>query len=167
MLPHPVKAFVESVMLTMTISGGTAMFARGLLVVSGLIMLAYGVVCWIDPEFPAEAAGLFIATHDGYGEMTAVFGGFQASFGAILLVSAFLQGYLKPGLWLLFICLGTVAAARASVALSGVESSLQFAANGASLGIGVSTSFTSYTWGALGLEVGLTLLAAIALIRHR
>ena len=140
-------------------------FPQFVLAVSGAIFLGYGVLCWIDPELPAEVAGLFITSHNGYAEMAAVYGGFQASFGAILIASAFLKGYLKPGLWLIVICVGTIAVARGSVAFSGLDSNFQL--GGSSLGIDVSSDFTTYTWGALAFESALAILAAIALFRTR
>ena len=139
------------------------MYPKILLVLAGAVFLAYGVVCWVNPELPAEYAGLFIATHSGYAEIAAMYGGLQSSFGAILIVSAFLKGYLRPGLWLILICIGTLAAARASVALSGLDSSFQVA--NSSLGIDVSSSFTSYTWGALAFEVFLAVWAGLALLK--
>ncbi|MGB0764153.1 MAG: hypothetical protein ACPGPG_03075 [Luminiphilus sp.] len=139
------------------------MYPKILLVLAGAVFLAYGVVCWVNPELPAEYAGLFIATHNGYAEIAAMYGGLQSSFGAILIVSAFLKGYLRPGLWLILICIGTLAAARASVALSGLDSSFQVA--NSSLGIDVSSSFTSYTWGALAFEVFLAVWAGLALLK--
>ena len=139
------------------------MYPKILLVLAGAVFLAYGVVCWVNPELPAEYAGLFIATHNGYAEIAAMYGGLQSSFGAILIVSAFLKGYLRPGLWLILICSGTLAAARASVALSGLDSSFQVA--NSSLGIDVSSSFTSYTWGALAFEVFLAVWAGLALLK--
>lgn len=140
-------------------------FPQLVLAISGAIFLGYGVFCWLDPELPADVAGLFITSHDGYAEMAAVYGGFQASFGAILMASAFLRGYLKPGLWLLLICIGTVAISRGSVALGDLDSSFQVA--GQSLGIDMSSSFTAYTWGALAFETLVAVLAAVALFRHR
>lgn len=139
------------------------MYPKFLLAVSGTIFLVYGVACWINPELPAEYAGLFIATHNGYAEIAAMYGGLQSSFGAVLVASAFLKGYQRPGLWLILICIGTLAAARASVALSGLDSSFQVA--NSSLGIDVSSSFTSYTWGALAFEVFIALWAGLALLR--
>ena len=57
----------------------------------------------------------------------------------------------------------SLAAARASVALSGLDSSFQMA--NSSLGIDVSSSFTSYTWGALAFEVFLAVWAGLALLK--
>ena len=73
------------------------MYPKVLLALSGIIFLAYGIVCWVDPEIPAKQAGLFIATHNGYAEMAAMYGGLQGSFGAILIASAFIKGYVRPG----------------------------------------------------------------------
>jgi hypothetical protein len=76
-----------------------------------------------------------------------------------------MRGYLRPGLWLIMICFGNVAAARASVAFTGIDPSFDLSAG--RLGITVSSGFTAYTWGALAFEVTVTVLAAIALIQTR
>ncbi|MDA7585592.1 hypothetical protein N9C27_05935 [Luminiphilus sp.] len=141
------------------------MYPKVLLALSGIIFLAYGIVCWVDPEIPAQQAGLFIATHNGYAEMAAMYGGLQGSFGAILIASAFIKGYVRPGLWLILICIGTLAAARGSVALSDLDSSFQVA--NSSLGIDMSSSFTAYTWGALAFEVFIAIWAGISLLKTR
>lgn len=139
------------------------MFAQLLLGLSGAVFMIYGIFCWIDPELPAEYAGLFIATHNGYAEIAAMYGGLQTGFGMILAASALLKPYRRPGLWLMLICIGFLAAARGSVALSDLDSSFQVA--NSSLGIDMSSSFTSYTWGALAFETALTVMAGIALLR--
>lgn len=141
------------------------MFPKLLLGLAGAVFLVYGVVCWIDPELPAEYAGLFIATHNGYAEMAATYGGLQASLGAILVASAFLKPYQRPGLWLMLICIGSVAAARGSIAFGNMDSS--FNLGNSALGIKISSGFTAYTWGSLAFEITLAVLAAIALIRSR
>lgn len=136
-----------------------------LLLFTGVVFFGYGIICWIDPELPAQYAGLFIATHNGYAEMAAVYGGLQTTLGAVFMASSFLKGYLRPGLWLLFIVVGGIAAARGSVALSDLDSSFQVA--GETLGMAMSSSFTAYTWGALAFESLVTLLAGIALMSSR
>jgi len=136
-----------------------------LLFITGAVFFGYGVVCWIDPELPAQYAGLFIATHNGYAEMAAAYGGLQTSLGAVFIASAFLKGYLRPGLWLLLIVIGGIAAARGSVAFSDLDSSFRVA--GETLGMAVSSSFTSYTWGALAFESLVTVLAGFALLSSR
>lgn len=143
----------------------TFRFPNLLLLISGAVFLGYGIVCWLDPELPAQYAGLFIATHNGYAEMAAVYGGLQTSLGAVFMASGFLKGYLRPGLWLLFIVVGGIAVARGSVAFSDLDSSFRLA--GETLGMAVSSSFTSYTWGALAFESLVTVLAGIALLTSR
>lgn len=140
-------------------------FPQLLLGISGAIFAIYGVFCWLDPELPAEYAGLFIATHNGYAEMAAMYGGLQTGFGVVLIAAALIKHYRRAGLWLMLITIGTLAAARGSVALSDLDSSFQVA--NSSLGIDMSSSFTAYTWGALGFETLLTLLAATALLRRQ
>ena len=106
------------------------MYSRVLLVLFGgrfFFFWGYGVLSWVNPELPAEYAGLFIATHDGYAEMTSVYGGLQSGFGAILIASGFLKPYERAGLWLILICVGAIAVARGSVALGDLDSSFQVA----------------------------------------
>ena len=138
------------------------MYPKILLVLAGAVFLAYGVVCWVNPELPAEYAGLFIATHNGYAEIAAMYGGLQSSFGAILIVSAFLKGYLRPGLWLLMMVLGGLAAARGSVAFGNFDLTVQ-AAQGAA-DVAMSSDFTSYTWYALLFEATFAVLAGLCLL---
>lgn len=140
-------------------------FPQLLLIVSGAIFLGYGVLCWYNPELPAEYAGLFIGTHNGYAEMAAMYGGLQTGLGALLLASAFSRGYLRSGLWLLLVGVGCIAAARGSIALSDLDSSFRLTAT--SLGMNMSSGFTVYTWGALAFEFLVALLAGIALISRR
>ncbi len=141
------------------------MFPQLLLGISGAIFLGYGVLCWIDPEIPADYAGLFIATHNGYAEMAAMYGGLQSGFGLVLILGALIPKYRHAALWLVLICIGSLAAGRGSIAFSNLDSSFQV--NNTSLGLAFSSGFTAYTWGSLAFEITLALLAAVALIRHR
>ncbi len=143
----------------------TFSFSTLLLLLTGAIFTAWGIACWLDPELPAEYAGIFISTHDGYAEMAATYGGLQTALGGVFMASAVLKGYLRPGLWLLFICVGGLAVARGSVAFSELDSSFQLA--GSSLGMAVSSNFTTYTWSALAFETVVALLAAVALFKTR
>lgn len=140
-------------------------FAKILLVLSGAVFFGYGIFCWTDPEMAAEIAGLFIATHNGYAEVVAMYGGLQGSFGAILLASAFVRGYVRPGLWLLLIMIGTLAVARGSVAFGDIDHAFDLS-NGR-VGVTMSSGFTLYTWAALAFESVLALLAGVALLQTR
>ena len=123
------------------------MFGQGLLALVGAIFFGLGVVCLYDPEIPAQWSGLFIATHDAYAELAAMYGGLQIAIGSILFASAMIREYLKAGLWLMFVIVGYIAAARASVVFRDFSSSFNVA--GQQLGIEMTSSFTSYTWGVL------------------
>ena len=92
------------------------MFARAVLLIPGALFIVYGAMCWYNPELPAEYAGLWVAHQDGLAELAAMYGGLQLCLGSIIFLSGILKGYLRPGLWLLMMCLGGLAAARGSVA---------------------------------------------------
>ena len=138
------------------------MFAQLLLGISGAMFFGLGVISWYDPEIPAEWAGLFISTHDAYAEIAAVYGGLQLALGSILLASAILREYLKAGLWLLFVCIGYIAVARGTSVLRKLGSSLHGADVDPS--IEITSGYTIYTWGTLGLEFTIALLALMALL---
>ena len=140
------------------------MFPKAVLIVPGVTFLVYGALCWMNPELPAKYSGLFVAHQDGLAELAAVYGGLQLSLGAIITVSAFRTAYLRPGLWLVFLCFGTIALARGSVAFGDFDLTVQ-AAQGAT-DIAMSSDFTSYTWVALALEITFSLLAGICLLRN-
>ncbi len=122
---------------------------RSFLLIVGLIFIAYGMACAVDPGLPARVAGLQILTGDGYAEMGAMYGGVQAGVGLFLALSAFRRTYQPPALLLLSLTLGLVAVVRGVSALrdEGV--------------------LTSYTWGALGFEVTVTIIAVTLLTLRR
>ena len=136
---------------------------KALLLVSGVIFAAYGILCWYNPELPAEYAGLFIATHDGYAEMAAMYGGLQTGFGVMLVLAALVNRYRRAGLWVIFMAIGSLAIARGSVAFSDLDSGFNLTAG--KLQLAMSSGFTIYTWGALAFEFTIVLLAAWCLIK--
>ena len=88
------------------------MFGQLLLGVTGAIFFGLGVVSVYDPEIPAAWSGIFIASQDAYAEIAAMYGGLEIAIGSILLASALMKEYLKAGLWLLFIIISYIGAAR-------------------------------------------------------
>lgn len=136
---------------------------QSLLLISGAIFAVYGVICWYDPEIPAEYAGLFIATHNGYAEMAAMYGGLQTGFGIVLMLAGIVSSYRRAGLWLLLLCIGALATARGSVAFSDLDSGINLSAG--SIKLAMSSGFTAYTWGALAFETLIALLAAWCLVK--
>jgi hypothetical protein len=132
-----------------TRSAPITLFERLLLGIPGGIFFIYGLLCLAMPSFAAEVAGLQIVSADGHGEIAAMYGGFQASFGAILLASARMPAYTEAGLWLIAICIGALGAARAVGMVLAPEGDL-----------------TSYSHGAVLFELGIAALAVIALRRR-
>lgn len=122
---------------------------RSFLLIVGLIFFAYGVACAVDPGLPARVAGLQILTGDGYAEMGAMYGGVQAGVGLFLAIAAFRRTHQSPALLLLALTMGLVALVRGVSALrdDGV--------------------LTAYTWGALGFEIAVTIIAVTLLTRRR
>ena len=65
---------------------------------------------------------------------------------------------------MVFLCFGTIALARGSVAFGDFDLSVQ-ATQGVT-DIAMDSDFTSYTWIALALELTFSLLAGICLLRN-
>ena len=138
------------------------MFARAVLIIPGAIFMVYGAICWYNPELPAKYAGLWVAHQDGLAELAAMYGGLQWCLGSIILLSGILNGYLRPGLWLLMTVMGGLAVARGSVAFGNFDLTVQ--ASQAAADVAMSSDFTSYTWYALLFEAVCSLSAGICLL---
>lgn len=123
------------------------MLGKGLLWAAGLIFCAYGIACFIDPNLPANYAGLRIGNGDAYAEMGAMYGGLQFGFGLYLIICAFRPSLYRAGLMLIVIAIGCLAAARL------------YSAWQADFLVG------TYTWGALAFESVISLIAARCLWR--
>ena len=80
-----------------------------------------------DPEIPAGWSGIFIASQDAYAEIAAMYGGLEIAIGSILLASAFIKEYLKAGLWLLFVIISYIGAARAFTVFRELDSKFEVA----------------------------------------
>ena len=137
-------------------------FSRAVLIIPGALFIAYGAMCWYNPELPAESAGLWVAHQDGLAELAAMYGGLQLSLGSIIFLSGILKGYLRPGLWLLMMVLGGLAAARGSVAFGNFDLTIQTAQGAAD--VAMSSEFTGYTWYALLFEATFAVLAGLCLL---
>jgi hypothetical protein len=122
---------------------------RSFLLVVGLIFIAYGVACALDPGLPARLAGLAIENGDGYAELGAMYGGLQTGVGLFLAVAAFQPRLQHGALFLLVLGIGLLAALRGASALR------------------TEDAVTVYTWGALAFETLVTAIAAALLNRGR
>jgi len=121
---------------------------RAFLVIAGLIFVAYGVACAIDPALPARLAGLRIENGDGYAELAAMYGGLQSGVGLFLVIAAFRPALTHAALLLLVLGIGLLAVARGTGALRSDD------------------AVTAYTWGALAFETLVTAVAAALLNRR-
>jgi hypothetical protein len=93
-----------------------------------------------------------------------MYGGLEIAIGSILLASALIKEYLKAGLWLLFVIISYIGAARAFTVFRELDSKFEVA--GSQVDIEMTSSFTGYTWGVLGFEVVVSVLALIALLNR-
>ena len=88
------------------------MFTKLLLCISGLILIAYGVACAMNPALPASLIGMELGEAGGAIEFVAMYGGLQTAMGLF-----FLHAGLRPlrqhlGLQCLALFLGSLGAAR-------------------------------------------------------
>mgnify|MGYP003119698356 CR=1 FL=1 len=123
------------------------MLGKWVLGISGLIFSAYGLACFINPELPANFAGLTIDSGDGFAELGAMYGGLQLGVGLFCLLCITKPDYTRPGLTLLVIAIGLLAFARIISAWN------------------ADWMVGGYTWGATVYEFATAALAAYSLKR--
>lgn len=96
---------------------------RLFLAASALVWLPYGLLCFLDPAFLVQAAGVASTSVTGTIELRAMYGGLQVAIGALAGAACFLPSLRRPALFTLsFLCaglftarlLGAVAAAEFS-----------------------------------------------------
>lgn len=115
-----------------------------LLWINGLAFAGLGVACLVSPEFPIGLSGLSFASGDAPVEIRAQYGGIFLAIGAFGLYGLKEQSMLLPAVLLMllvYVGLGT----------------------GRLLGVLIDPGpLGSYTYGALGFEIGFSLLFAWA-----
>jgi hypothetical protein len=121
---------------------------RAFLAIVGLIFVAYGTACSVDPALPARLAGLAIGSGDGYAELSAMYGGLQSGVGLFLIIAACRPTLVHAALLLLVVGIGLLAVLRGTGALR------------------TDDAVTAYTWGALAFETLVTAMAAALLNRR-
>jgi hypothetical protein len=121
------------------------MLGKVVLWVSGIIFTAYGLVCLVAPELPAQYAGLIATSGDAKGEILSMYGGLQTGFGLFCLLGATREQIRGPALLALVMLVGGLAVARLYSVVT------------------VADPVTAYTWGALVFEFATAIVAAIAL----
>ena len=98
------------------------MFGKIILWLSAMIFIAYGLVCLIAPELPADYAGLGILTGDGYAEIGAMYGGLQTGFGIVCLMGALRDDLRTTVLLVVAVVIGSLALGRLYSVLTGTGS---------------------------------------------
>jgi hypothetical protein len=122
------------------------MLERGVLILSALIWLPYGLYCFAQPGMLADAAGVVAKTPTATTEIRAMYGGLQAAIGALALAAVFRER-LIPGVLLTLVFLtGGLAATRLA-------------------GVFIDGSMSEYTGGGLGFEIVSCTLALFTLSR--
>lgn len=123
--------------------------SRGLdlfLAVLGVVFVAYGLFCFVQPGFLAGAAGVTATSPTGVTELRAMYGGLQTGFGVLLLAAARDRRLRRSGVAVLAFLVPGLAIARAT-------------------GSTIDGGLTSYTVGALVFEIS-TSVAAVVLLRR-
>lgn len=120
------------------------MFSKGLLWVTALMYLAYGIPSLYDPAIPAGFAGLTWVSQDAFIEIGAMYGGMSIGLGVFFMVGALRSDCTKASLILMVLALGGLGFSRTFLfALSDVP-------------------VTSYTFGAMGFEIVMAILGLAA-----
>ena len=123
------------------------MIPRIFFALTALVWLPYGIFCFFQPDYLAQAAGVAATSATGTIELRAMYGGLQAGIGAFALAAA-----LRPAL-----------VGSALVASCFLFAGLALTRLLAAIGTGQLSSYTIF---ALGLEWGSTLVA-VWLLRSR
>ncbi len=83
------------------------------LAISAALWLPYGLFCFANPGFLAEAAGVSAGTTTGTVELRAMYGGLQAGIGTLALTAIWRETLRRPALLcILFLCAGLALEAR-------------------------------------------------------
>ncbi len=117
--------------------------ARAFLVLFGVGSIAWGLFALFGTDFAAERMGLQFLDGDGLIEFFGINAGLWPAVGTLSLIGAATTRLRLTALVTILVCVGGTAGGRILAMLEGAEPGL-------------------YTYVALGLELGVTLLAAIA-----
>jgi len=113
---------------------------------SALIWLPFGIYCFFQPGYFAEAAGVAFTTPTGATDMRATYGGLTTAIGALTLTGALRPAFSRQALLLL---------ASACAGLGGARL----------LGVALDGGLSAWTVQALVLELGTVALGAWLLRR--
>ncbi len=88
------------------------MFTKLLLYICGLIFIAYGVACAMNPALPASLIGMELGEGGGRVEFVAMYGGLQTAMGLFFLHAGLRPRRQQLGLQCIALFLGSLGAAR-------------------------------------------------------
>ena len=74
------------------------MAARNFLIVSTLIWLPYGIFCFFQPDFLAEAVGVSAVGATATTELRAMYGGLQGAIGVLAALAVVRAEFRRPAL---------------------------------------------------------------------
>jgi len=118
------------------------------LALSALIWLPYGLYCFFQPAFLAEAAGVAAVSPSGETELRAMYGGLQAAVGLLCGLALFRPSLRRPALVTVAFVVGGLFVARLG-------------------GAGIGVELSVYTGSALLLELGMLGVAILCLRGER
>ena len=121
------------------------MLEKGFLILTTVVWVPYGLMCFLDPAALAESTGVVASTPTVWPktllsmsgastEIRAMYGGLQTAIGALALLAIFRSGLAKSAL----VCLATLSVGLLTARL---------------LGLAMDGGYTSYTGMAIGFEI--------------
>ena len=125
------------------------MIGKGILGLSSLLFIGYGLACFYDPSIATSNAGLVMEGSSAFAEIGAMYGGLQMGFGLFCLIAVINSNYYRAGILALFIVIGFVGVTRLISQIVG------------------SDEWTSYTVGALIYELATMIITGIVFVREK
>ena len=125
------------------------MIGKGILGLSSLLFVGYGLACFYDPLIATSNAGLIMDGSSAFAEIGAMYGGLQIGFGIFCLIAIINSNYYRAGILALFIVIGCVGVTRLISQLIG------------------GGDWTSYTIGALIYELATMVIAGYVFVRQK
>lgn len=110
------------------------MLEKGFLILTAIVWVPYGVMCFLDPAALAESTGVVASTPTASTEIRAMYGGLQTAIGVLALLAIFRSGLARSAL----VCLATLSAGLLTARL---------------LGLAMDGGYTAYTGMAIGFEI--------------
>ncbi len=125
------------------------MVGKGILGLSSLLFISYGLACFYDPSIAASNAGLVMEGSSAFAEIGAMYGGLQIGFGLFCLIAVINANYYRAGILALLIVIGFVGVTRLISQIVG------------------DNEWTSYTIGALIYELATMVISGIVFTREK